>query len=80
MKRASGILPVEVVVNPSPTADADFSAVLDIIADFIAERALNEARAELAAELGIPVESIRRIDQVSLRSREVQYPLIGGVR
>lgn len=53
-------LRVQIVPLPTPSAAAELDAALDLLADAIAERCIVRARAEVAAELGVPVESLGR--------------------
>lgn len=53
-------LSVRVVYVHDPDADATFDRVLDLLADAIADLAIAEARAEVAARLGVDPETINR--------------------
>ena len=46
--------------EPDPEAQRSYDAALDLIADAIAEQLINEARAEIAAELGLDAGSMHR--------------------
>ena len=53
-------LSIRVVHVHDPDADAAFHRVLDLLADAIADLAIDEARAEVAARLGLAPERIDR--------------------
>jgi hypothetical protein len=53
-------LTARVVPVVDPDADAAFDAVLDLLADALADLAIRDARAEVAARLGVAPESIDR--------------------
>ena len=46
--------------EPDPDAQRSYDAALDLIADAIAEQLINEARAEIAAELGLNSAAMHR--------------------
>jgi|MDTD01.3.fsa_nt_gb hypothetical protein len=53
-------LRIEVVPFPTPTAQADLDAALDVLADALADRFIRMAREQIAAEIGVEAESIDR--------------------
>lgn len=53
-------LTIRVVHVPDPDAAATFDRVLDLLADALADLAIAEARAEVAARLGVDPERINR--------------------
>lgn len=53
-------LRVEVVPLPNPDAARGLDAVLDLLAAALAERCIVQARAEVAAELGVVPETLDR--------------------
>lgn len=64
-------LTVRVVYVHDPHAKEEFDRVLDLLADAIADLAIAEARAEVAARLGITPEEVRdRREPPHLRLRD----------
>lgn len=53
-------LRIEVVPLVHPDAESDLDATLDLLAGAFAEICISQARAEVAAELGVPAESLNR--------------------
>lgn len=51
-------LRIEVVPLPTPTAEADLDAALDVLADALAERLVRMAREQVAAELGMDPDTL----------------------
>lgn|GEM_PF-3901624 len=53
-------LRIEVVPLPTPDAQRELDACLDVLADALADRLIARARASIAAELGIDEAAIDR--------------------
>jgi len=71
-------LNTRVVEKPDPEASVRLDACLDLLAEALAEHFIDDARREIADELGVPETKLSHHDQVSPREGRLDRWEVGA--
>ncbi|MEO5334308.1 MAG: hypothetical protein H7839_20020 [Magnetococcus sp. YQC-5] len=76
-----GQLPIEIATKPSTEVEVNFSAMLNVMADALADQFIAQAKAEVAARLGID-EGLLERGQNRIAIKNVgdikSHPMVAG--